>query len=232
MDRLISITTLAAALIAIVLVLKRPATVVVPQAPAASAVQAGSARRDSADHDFADRDSGNRDSGNQESADRRRVQPETAMQPAPGSGGYESSMPGAARAATPSVLQSSAQAGAASSKTDSHADQISSAVAKLLGGGSAEPLTPDSEVGSGEPNIKDQQVTTEGDLVHGRFLTEIAGKDVWVTISGRMGQKDGYATFDPTEIKVGDMEVPVSLVNPMLQKKLAEERDRLKIPNN
>ena len=105
-------------------------------------------------------------------------------------------------------------------------------MAKLLGGGSAEPLTPDSEVGSGEPNIKDQQVTTEGDLVHGRFLTEIAGKDVWVTISGRMGQKDGYATFDPTEIKVGDMEVPVSLVNPMLQKKLAEERDRLKIPNN
>ena len=227
MDRLISITTLAAALIAIVLVLKRPATVVVPQAPAASAVQAGSARRDSADHDFADRDS-----GNQESADRRRVQPETAMQPAPGSGGYEASMPGAARAATPAVLQSSAQAAAASPKADSHADQISSAVAKLLGGGSAEPLTPDSEVGSGEPNIKDQQVTTEGDLVHGRFLTEIAGKDVWVTISGRMGQKDGYATFDPTEIKVGDMEVPVSLVNPMLQKKLAEERDRLKIPNN
>jgi hypothetical protein len=44
-----------------------------------------------------------------------------------------------------------------------------------------------------------------------------------------MGQKDGYATFDPTEFKVGDMEVPVSLVNPGLQQKLAEERDRLKL---
>lgn len=104
----------------------------------------------------------------------------------------------------------------------------------MLGAGSAgvAALSPDSNVGSGEPNIKDQQVTMDGDIVHGKFLTEIGGKDVWVTISGHMGEKDGYATFDPTEFKVGDMEVPVSLVNPALQRKLAEERDRLKIPNN
>jgi len=108
-------------------------------------------------------------------------------------------------------------------------DEMSSMVAKMLGGASA--LSPDSNVGSGTPNIKDQQVTMEGDIIHGRFLTEIAGKDVWVTISGHMGEKDGYATFEPTEFKVGDMEVPVSLVNPALQRKLAEERDRLKIPN-
>ena len=77
--------------------------------------------------------------------------------------------------------------------------------------------------------IKDQKVTYDGDMVHGQFLTEIGGKDVWITISGHMGQKDGYATFDPTEFKVGDLDVPVSLVNPALQRKLAEERDRLKI---
>ena len=104
-------------------------------------------------------------------------------------------------------------------------------IAKMLGGG-ASGLSLDSNAGSGSPNIKDQQVTMDGDVVHGKFLTEIAGKDVWVTISGHMGEKDGYATFDPTEIKVGDMDVPVSLVNPALQKKLAEERDRLKISNN
>jgi hypothetical protein len=84
-------------------------------------------------------------------------------------------------------------------------------------------------VGSGTPNIKDQKVDYDGDVVHGKFLTEIAGKDVWVTISGHMGEKDGYATFEPTEFKVGDMNVPVSLVNPLLQRKLAEERDRLKL---
>ena len=70
----------------------------------------------------------------------------------------------------------------------------------------------------------------EGEIVHGRFLTEIAGKDVWITISGHLGENDGYATFNPTEFKVGDLEVPVSLVNPGLQRKLAEEPDRLKIP--
>lgn len=105
-------------------------------------------------------------------------------------------------------------------------------VAKMLGGASGNAgLSPDSNIGSGMPNIKDQQVTMDGDIIHGRFLTEIAGKDVWVTISGHMGEKDGYATFDPTEFKVGDMEVPVSLVNPALQRKLAEERDRLKVPS-
>jgi hypothetical protein len=102
----------------------------------------------------------------------------------------------------------------------------------LGGGGGLTNLTPDSNAGSGDPVVKDQQVTMDGDIVHGKFLTTIAGKDVWVTISGHMGEKDGYATFDPTEFKVGDMEVPVSLVNPALQRKLAEERDRLKIPNN
>ncbi len=103
----------------------------------------------------------------------------------------------------------------------------------MLGSSSGTPaLTPDSNVGSGEPVIKDQQITMDGDIVHGKFLTSIAGKDVWITMSGHMGEKDGYATFDPTEFKVGDMNVPVSLVNPALQRKLAEERDRLKIPNN
>ena len=103
----------------------------------------------------------------------------------------------------------------------------------MLGGaaGSAA-LSPDSDVGSGTPVIKDQQVTMDGDIVHGKFLTEIGGKDVWVIISGHMGERDGYATFDPTEFKVGDVSIPVSLVNPALQRKLSEERDRLKVPGN
>jgi hypothetical protein len=107
-------------------------------------------------------------------------------------------------------------------------DAVGAAINKLLGASGAG-LTPDSNVGDGPPNIKDQKVTYDGDTIHGQFLTEIAGKDVWITISGHMGQKDGYATFDPTEFKVGDVEVPVSLVNPALQRKLAEERDRLKL---
>jgi len=82
------------------------------------------------------------------------------------------------------------------------------------------------------PNILDQQVSFDGDQVHGQFLTTIAGKNVWITVSGHLGSKDGYATFDPTEFKVGDLNIPVSLVNDALQKRLAEQRGQLKLPDN
>jgi hypothetical protein len=88
------------------------------------------------------------------------------------------------------------------------------------------------DLGAGQPSVKDYQVNFEGDIAKGQFLTHIAGKDVWVTLEGKLGSKDGYATFDPTKIKIGDLEVPVSLVNDQLQKKLAEQRDRLKLPEN
>ena len=91
---------------------------------------------------------------------------------------------------------------------------------------------PDTAVAPGQPEVKDYQVSFDGDVAHGQFLTQIAGKDVWVTLSGHLGSKDGYATFDPTEFKVGDLNVPVSLVNDALQKKLGEQRDRLKLPDN
>jgi len=82
------------------------------------------------------------------------------------------------------------------------------------------------------PNIKDYQVSMDGDIVRGQFLTQIAGKDVYLTLAGHLGSKDGYATFDATEVKVGDLSVPASLVNEVLQRKLTEQRDQLKLPNN
>lgn len=82
------------------------------------------------------------------------------------------------------------------------------------------------------PNIKDYQVSMDGDIVRGQFLTQIAGKDVYLTLAGHLGSKDGYATFDATEVKVGDLSVPAGLVNEVLQRKLAAQRDQLKLPDN
>jgi hypothetical protein len=82
------------------------------------------------------------------------------------------------------------------------------------------------------PNIKDYKVSMDGDIVRGQFLTQIAGKDVYLTLAGHLGAKDGYATFDATEVKIGDLTIPASLVNDVLQKKLAEQRDQLKLPAN
>jgi len=91
---------------------------------------------------------------------------------------------------------------------------------------------PSTEFSGAVPNIKDYQVSMDGDIVRGQFLTEIAGKDVYLTLAGHLGAKDGYATFNATEVKVGDLPVPASLVNEALQKKLAEQRDQLKLPDN
>ena len=93
-------------------------------------------------------------------------------------------------------------------------------------------LSPTTEFAGAVPNIKDYQISMDGDIVRGQFLTHIAGKDVYLTLGGHLGSKDGYATFDATEVKVGDLSVPVSLVNGVLQKKLAEQRDQLMLPNN
>jgi hypothetical protein len=206
LDRIISIATLLASVVAIFLVLKKPAPVPASQTPATAAERA-------------------------QSSDPRPDATRQTEQPAPTSSFFGSSSP----APTTATYQPPAPATSGSkAEPRINSEEVSAAVAKMLGGGSASPssLSPDANVGGGEPAIKDQQVTMDGDIVHGKFLTTIAGKDVWVTVSGHMGEKDGYATFDPTEFKVGDTEVPVSLVNPLLQRKLAEERDRLKIPNN
>jgi len=127
------------------------------------------------------------------------------------------------------------------------ADEVSAAIAQAAGAlpalesgpTSAEPASgtasldsANSFVAAGAPDVKDYQVNFDGDVAQGQFLTQIGGKDVWVTLAGHLGSKDGYATFDPTEFKVGDLNVPVSLVNDALQKKLLEQRDRLKLPDN
>jgi hypothetical protein len=92
--------------------------------------------------------------------------------------------------------------------------------------------SPDAAFGPGQPEVKDYQVNFDGDVARGQFVTQIGGKDVYVTLAGHLGSKDGYATFDPTEFKVGDLNIPVSLVNDALQKRLTEQRDRLKLPDS
>jgi hypothetical protein len=204
LDRIISIASLLVSVVLVVLVLKRPAPVAQPQAPAAIAQHA-------------------------QSFDQKMADFQQATQQANTSGASPSAAaPSADAQPTATASSDSAPAGA---KPEVHinADEIGAVLAQSLGTAG---LTPDSNVGTAAPTIKDQQISFDGDLVHGQFLTELVGKDVWITVSGHIGEENGYATFDPTEFKVGDLSIPVSLVNPALQKKLAEQRDRLKLPDN
>jgi len=221
-DRIISIATLGASVVAIFLVLKKPAPVAHPQTPAAIAANA-------------------------QSFDQKMEKLEEASQPAPAPQAYRtanqsaqqqntepaySSVPPDSRPVSATIPVNN-QPRSDQAKTEVHinSDEVGAVLAQALGAANGGQTAPDSTIGSSAPAIKDQQVSFDGDVVHGQFLTEIAGKDVWVTVSGHLGSKDGYATFDPTEFKVGDLNVPVSLVNPALQKKLAEQRDRMKLPD-
>jgi hypothetical protein len=191
-DRVISIATLLASVLALFLVLKRPHPVAPPaQAPAALAANAQSFQ--------------NKIEQLEESSTQ-------------GQGGE-------VRLNAQEVTAAIAQASGAISEGGPSSEQP--AASPPSGGDSLA-----GDLGPGQPNIRDYQVNFDGDQVVGQFLTQVAGKDVWVTVKGHLGSKDGYATFDPTEFKVGDLNVPVSLVNDQLQKKLMEQRDRLKLPNS
>jgi hypothetical protein len=224
-DRIISLATLIASLVAIFLVLKKPAPVAQKQNPAAIAANAQSFDQKMEKLEVA--------------AQQRHVSTQAASIPEVAGPAGSSNDVGAP--SQPNALQGLDSPSSASPKAEVHinSDEVGAVLAQALGAaGSAAgsdaaggQLSPDSDIGSGAPTIKDQQVSFDGDVVHGQFLTEIAGKDVWVTVSGHLGSKDGYATFDPTEFKVGDLNVPVSLVNPALQKKLGEQRDRMKLPD-
>jgi hypothetical protein len=162
--------------------------------------------------------------------------------------------PAAAAANTQSLqekvsrLEQPRPAGEPESEVHMNAGELTAALAQATGmvpGSATTPSTAASSSSSSSPasgsptefpgavpNIKDYQVSMDGDIVRGQFLTQIAGKDVYLTLAGHVGAKDGYATFEATEVKVGDLSVPVSLVNDALQKKLAEQHDQLKLPDN
>lgn len=81
--------------------------------------------------------------------------------------------------------------------------------------------------------VKDPQVIFEGDEVKGQFSAHVYGKDMFVTLTGHLGAKDGYVTFNPTSFKIGSMPMPISLVQAELDKKFSEPetRERLKLPD-
>jgi hypothetical protein len=188
-DRIISIATLGASVIAIVLVLKRPQPVATPQPPAAAAANAQSFQEKLQQLD----------------------QPREAGEP-----------PAEVHITPDEVSAALAQA----------AGVLPAAIAAQQPSSDAAPSSPDATIAPGPPNIKDYQVNFDGDIARGQFVAEIGGKTVYITLAGHLGSKDGYATFDPTEFKVGDLSIPVSLVNDALQKRLAEQRDQLKLPDN
>jgi hypothetical protein len=201
-DRIISVATLVTSVVALILVLKKPQPVAAPQSPAAVAANAQSLQA-KIDELTKPKEPG--------------AAPVEIHLTSQEVGAVLAQATGAMIAApTPSASQTSSPASTGGVTTDLPTTLPASAEAAFA---------------SGEADVKDYQVNFEGDIAKGQFVTQVGGKTVYVTLAGHLGAKDGYATFDPTEFKVGDLDIPISLVNDALQKKLGEQRDRLKLPN-
>ena len=115
-------------------------------------------------------------------------------------------------------------------------DEVNAEVAQSMGTiptaaiGNSPSASPHPAAAQDNVQIKGYQVRLEGDVARGQFQANVAGKELWVTLAGHLGSQDGYVTFDPTEFKIGEFNIPVSLVNSALQKKLAEQREQLRLP--
>lgn len=210
LDRMISVATLVASLAAIFLVLKKPQPVAPAQSPAAAAANVQSLERKLEQLEQP------KEPG-QAAAQVRFSSDEITAALAQAMAALPANLP-----ASSALIPGTASVSAAQAATAHAAPSLPTSV----------PSSPDVAIGEGEPEIKDYKVNFDGDVARGQFVTQIGGKDVYVTLAGHLGSKDGYATFEPTEFKVGDLEVPVSLVSGALEKKLNEQRDRLKLPDD
>ena len=192
LGRILSIATLLIAVAALVLALKKPQPVALPQSPAAIAANAQSFQ------------------AKVSQLEQAQAQGQTGSEVRLTADEIGAAIAQAERAMPSLPAQGQAPGGAAPS-ADTAAAVASSSIETV--------------------NVDEPIISFEGDIVRGQFVTEVAGKKTYVTVAGHLGSKDGYATFEPTEFKVGDLKVPVSLVNDALQKKMLEQQDRLKLPD-
>jgi hypothetical protein len=211
LDRIISVATLVTSIVALFLVLKKPQPVAPPQSPAAAAV-------------------------NMESLEKKLELLEQPKNPGEAPAQIHFSADEITAALAQAAAMIPASAGTAPGPTGSAPASSGGihlpAIPAIQGPPTSVPSSADAAIGEGEPEVKDYKVNFEGDVARGQFVTQIGGKDVYVTLAGHLGSKDGYATFDPTEFKIGDLSIPVSMVSGALQQKLTEQRDRLKLPND
>ena len=109
------------------------------------------------------------------------------------------------------------------------AEEINAAIEQA-----AVPQGPQASGAVDSTQIKPAQVSFAGDHVTGQFVANLRGKDVYVTVSGKLGAANGYVTFAPSEMKIVDLPVPISLVNPQLQSRLMqpEIHEKMKLPEH
>jgi hypothetical protein len=84
----------------------------------------------------------------------------------------------------------------------------------------------------GSTSLKTATVRLSEDRLTATFLVNLRGIDVCLTLGGHVVVTNGSIGFDPTDVKLGSLPVPVALVQSTLRERLGspEARERLKLP--
>jgi uncharacterized protein YpmS len=86
---------------------------------------------------------------------------------------------------------------------------------------------------AGATGLNAAAIHLESDELVGTFTVSVAGKDVYVTLGGKLAVQNKVLQFTPTQMKMGSLPVPISVVESTLRKKFnsPEMRDRMKLPD-
>lgn len=73
----------------------------------------------------------------------------------------------------------------------------------------------------------------DGDLVKAYVVFDFHGKDLSLELDGHLGSQDGYLKFDPVAGKLGDLPLPISVLQSAVDKMMdsPENREKLRLPD-
>ena len=82
-------------------------------------------------------------------------------------------------------------------------------------------------------NAGDSRVAINDNQLTYYFARKIFSFELFLQATGKVGLSRGRLTFTPSEVKLGDLPIPLSWVNPVLQKKLREPdvQEQLRMPD-
>ena len=82
----------------------------------------------------------------------------------------------------------------------------------------------------GLATLKSATFHLEGDKLFVLCTVVVSGKDVYLTVGGRLGVNNRTIEFTPTDIKMGSLPVPATLGGPTLRDRLRALRDQMQLP--
>lgn len=87
--------------------------------------------------------------------------------------------------------------------------------------------------GAKESDVHPLKVRLGDDRVTGQAVYSMAGKDIYLTVTGKIGLADGFLTFTPIEGRIGSMPVPLKVLDSRLQARLhdPDARKNMQLPD-